>query len=298
MAQAVGRSTDLLTMEYVTRFIGIALLVWLVVLSVGNFRDRLETIEETGAAKALVQPEDRPVISRDAEPEVSSGQDGEPPEYLAFSEPLRPGLYAIADLSGSDDDDDERGDDDDDERGDEIAAAPLKQLTPGMYATEFGTSDCSYELRSVMKDDEEAIIGKDSLSYGRMLVSINEIEPDTFSSTLSCGGWIPWSPLEEALTVVGNGDYWIGDLKTGVWQVPEGCMWEKVVGFRGAKLWDVQSSGHGPQRLIVDDSTLGVRIRGCGSSFRHQSVSTTGPGLGEPTSDDDRSIDDYDQPTG
>jgi len=66
-------------------------------------------------------------------------------------------------------------------------------------------------------------------------------------------------PLNRA----GNGDYWVGDLAKGVWQLSSGCRWEKVVSFRGAMLHDVTAYGTAPRPLIVDDDTFGVRIRGC-----------------------------------
>jgi hypothetical protein len=101
-----------------------------------------------------------------------------------------------------------------------------------------------------------------------MLVTINEIEPDRFAAAPQCGDWAPWSPLVEALTVAGDGDYWIGDLAEGSWTVPEGCMWEKVVGFRGAELFDVQQSGNATEPLVVDDETVGLRVRGCDRPMR------------------------------
>lgn len=99
-----------------------------------------------------------------------------------------------------------------------------------------------------------------------MLVSINEIEPDSFVATRSCGEWSPWSPLTEPLTVAGTGDYWIGDLAEGIWSVPDGCYYEKVVSFRGALLLDVEETGVGPEPLIIDQFTLGIRVRHCDGS--------------------------------
>lgn len=259
---------------------GISLLVGLAVLSIGRFQETLEEIPDTKAVKAVGLPDTQPIGPSDSEPVVGVGDVGEPPEYLAFGEPIRSGLYDVADLPDSRDRDVTES-----TTGRDLSYPPETDLvpgaslagpgllTPGMYATAFDVTDCSFELRRIMSDKKEAVIGKDRLSEGRMLVSINEIEPDTFSSVPNCGDWIPWTPLAQPLTVVGNGDYWIGDLAVGTWDAPTDCMWEKVVGFRGAKLWDVQSSGHGPEPLVVDDETLGVRIRGCSGNFRHESLS-------------------------
>lgn len=139
----------------------------------------------------------------------------------------------------------------------------LPSIDPGMYATEFGVVDCEYELRRIMDDNRDHVIGHDRIGSGRMIVSINEVEPDTFVATRSCGEWSPWSPLVEPLTVAGTGDYWIGDLAQGVWSVPSGCFWEKVVSFRGALLIDVEDTGAGPGELTVDQFTLGLRVRHC-----------------------------------
>ena len=135
-------------------------------------------------------------------------------------------------------------------------------IPPGLYATRFDAQGCSYELSRVMVSREVSVIGQDYLALGRILVDINQIEPDWFSSDPSCGQWYTWSPLPVALTQAGNGDYWVGDLAHGVWGVPEGCRWEKVVSFRGA-LHDVVDSGAGPEPLIVDPDTFGIRVRGC-----------------------------------
>ena len=58
--------------------------------------------------------------------------------------------------------------------------------------------------------------------------------------------------MVEPLTVATNGDYWLGDMGRGVWSAPTGCFWEKVAGFRGANLWDVEQSGRSPEKLVVD----------------------------------------------
>ena len=137
------------------------------------------------------------------------------------------------------------------------------ELEPGLYATSFEAERCTYELWQVLRTRRPAVIAEEYLARGRVLVSINEIEPDWFSSTRGCGEWRRWEPLEQPLTRADNGDYWIGDLAAGAWDVPAGCVWEKVVAFRGAELADVEESGGPGQPLVVDDDTLGVRVRGC-----------------------------------
>jgi hypothetical protein len=107
------------------------------------------------------------------------------------------------------------------------------------------------------------VIGQDHLADGRLLVSFNDVEPDLFSARPGCGVWVPWSPVIEPLEEAVDGDYWVGDLAAGTWSVPDDCLWEKVVAFRGAALVDVEESGFGPEPLVIDDETLGVRIRGC-----------------------------------
>lgn len=281
MAQGVGLATDVVIMQYAIRFIGIALFVGLAVLSFRNFQDRLETIEETGATRDTEEVVEAAPLD-DPDLTIGAGRDGDAPEYLAFGETIESGVYDISNVPGSGDEDirlstrDKEHLESTRERTDLTppgSLAAIGRLSPGLYATDFDVTGCGYELRQILDDLEESIIGEDRLANGRMLVSINEVEPDTFIANPACGDWIPWSPLAEPLTVAGNGDYWMGDLQFGQWEVPEGCIWEKVVGFRGGKLWDVQESGHGPEPLQVTRETLGVRIRGCDSSFRHWSVS-------------------------
>lgn len=138
------------------------------------------------------------------------------------------------------------------------------EITPGLYATELNTEGCSYELWRVMKRTREnRVIGEDYLQSGRMLVSINGIEPDWFTSTAACGEWFEWRPRTDPGAPADNGDYWAGDLARGLWEVPSGCLWEKVAGFRGAALRDVVENGRGPQLLLVDEDTVGLRLRGC-----------------------------------
>lgn len=136
-------------------------------------------------------------------------------------------------------------------------------IDPGLYATSFDTKGCTYELWRVMKNRQASVIGEEYLAEGRLLASIGPIEPDWFSSSPRCGRWEEWQPLAEPLTQATNGDYWTGDLKAGLWGVPLGCRWEKVVAFRGARLSDVIDSGGNGEALFVDHDTLGVRVRGC-----------------------------------
>lgn len=138
------------------------------------------------------------------------------------------------------------------------------EIRPGLYATDFDTAGCSYELWRVMKRTRaNRVIGEEYLADGRLLVTINGIEPDWFISTAPCGEWTEWRRRVDPTQPVDNGDYWVGDLAAGTWDVPDNCIWELVVGFRGANLADVLESGHGPDRLTIEDDTLGVRIRGC-----------------------------------
>ncbi len=167
---------------------------------------------------------------------------------------------------GDGDSDSDDGSDSDSEEGVVDDDSNVPWIQPGLYATAFGVEQCEYELRRIMDDNRDHVIGHDMTHRGRMLVHINEYEPDTFVATESCGEWTPWSPLVEPLASADDGDYWIGDLRQGTWDVPVGCLWEKVISYRGARLEDVESSGVGPTPLQVDRFTLGVRIRHCGDS--------------------------------
>ncbi len=151
--------------------------------------------------------------------------------------------------------------------GSEAPVVDRGEIEPGLYATAYDTAGCSYQLTRVMVDRSVALIGEDSLAAGRMLVNINEIEPDWFTSSPGCGAWYRWTPLRVPLNRAANGDYWVGDLAKGVWQVPAGCRWEKVVSFRGAMLHDVTAYGKAPSPLVVDDETFGLRVRGCTSEL-------------------------------
>ncbi len=259
-------------MERLARPIGIALVVGVAIVSIGFFQRTLSAI--------VVEPTDRDQLAAESAGGRSAGaampfgpasaldRDSKPPRYLSFTDGVRSGRYRVADLAGSSDRDVIAAPADDDypvetDLVPHHTLADIGRLAPALYATTFGVADCSYELRRVSTDRVERVIGADRLARGRMLVSLNEIEPDAFVSAAQCGEWATWSPLVEPLTVAGNGDYWIGDLARGTWSVPAGCMWEKVVGFRGAVLADVEDSAAGPLPLDVDEDTLGVRIRGC-----------------------------------
>lgn len=290
-------------MDRLTRLIGALLFVGFLGWSVNYFQSALSDLgERTEAKEAAAQESTRESLTSD------SLIDQQPdPKYLAFVPGIKSGNYQIEDLPGSDDrdyevrdqtgssfddddedNDDDDNDDDDEEDGDDdeeeedlepepyvdpaLSLETTGTLKPGIYATAFDVKDCRYELHRVMKERREQRIGEDHLNAGRMIVVINEIEPDRFVATPECGDWGEWSPLAEPLKVAHNGDYWIGDLAKGPWTVPEGCLWEKVVGFRGAKLYDVQESGKGPQRLVINSQTLGIRIRSCAQPLIHDSL--------------------------
>lgn len=257
----------------ITRIVGLGLMIGLVAWSVAFFQESVEAIEVDSAVGS--DPSADRSLARGSERD-----DGKQPEFLAFHAGFKPGIYDISDLPGSRDRDYQirsSGSSDSRSTGESTASpsdpapgvlanyVPEEQgsLAPGLYSTSFGVEQCSFELHRVMRTRVEQVIGREYLAEGRLLVTINEIEPDRFVSTPSCGDWVPWSPVTEPLAVAGNGDYWIGDLEHGTWTVPTGCIWEKVVGFRGASLWDVEESARGPVELVVDEDTLGIRLRGC-----------------------------------
>jgi len=292
-ASDITKRADRLDMRWLPRLFGLALLFGLLAWSFSYSLDRLDRISD-GAAASAGTAEESEVL------ESSAGNNT--PEYLAFVGGIPSGAYAVADLPDSRDwdygerggrapeapsisednpvnynvevedgpyvtaadatEDDSTADDEPnaDEQDDE---STLPSIKPGLYATQFGMDRCEYELRRIMDDNRDHVIGHDQLIQGRMLVSINEYEPDSFVATESCGEWSPWSPLVEPLTVAGDGDYWVGDLEIGFWDVPRGCLWEKVTSFRGAQLADVEASGVGPGELSIDQFTIGVRVRHC-----------------------------------
>lgn len=254
-------------MEWLTRPVAIGLIVVAVAWSIGRYNEVVADLATTPPSPAVAS--DPPALAAPA-PVLA---DDRPPEYLRYTVGFDSGFHTVADVPDSDDRDNKpRRSSRRSEQPDYpveydlvpgASLAPQGEVMPGLYATSFDTIDCSYELRRIMKDKTDQVIGGDSLGAGRMLVSINEIEPDSFIATPQCGEWIHWSPLVEPLTVASNGDYWIGDLARGEWLVPAGCVWEKVVAFRGAELADVVESGVGPALLVVDGDTPGVRVRGC-----------------------------------
>lgn len=286
-------------MHWLPRLAGLGIILgllgWSVHFSLQRF-ERLPSIDDP--AESALDAE------RVIDDEIAAtSEDGSAPEYLSFIGAIPSGRYSVADPPDSRDwDYGERGgrepeashispdnpvadvvtvadndyvspaetdsgspagdgDSDDGERRDS-----LPSIMPGLYATEFGVEDCEYELRRIMNDNRDHVIGHDRIEAGRMMVSINDVEPDMFVATKSCGEWSPWSPLVEPLTTAGTGDYWIGDLAQGIWSVPSGCFWEKVVSFRGALLLDVEDTGSGPSELTVDQFTLGLRVRHCDGS--------------------------------
>jgi hypothetical protein len=140
------------------------------------------------------------------------------------------------------------------------------ELEPGLYLANDISGECNYRLWRVMKKTRTAqIIGEENLSQGRLLVTIDGYEPDWFTASAGCGHWQQWAPRPDPTAPVGNGDYAAGDLAPGRWQVPEGCIWEQVVAFRGAALRDVAANGRGPAVVEVDRSGLGLRLRSCHS---------------------------------
>ena len=121
------------------------------------------------------------------------------------------------------------------------------EVEPGLYATAFGTAECSYELwrswtietpaRSA-RSTERGAASRDRRRHRAPTGSRRRIRAASGTGGSRCP-----TPLTEA----GDGDYWVGDLSRGVWFVPEPCRWEKVVAFRGVRLADVTASGSGPR---------------------------------------------------
>ncbi len=275
-------------MDRALRIIGIAIVVALPVWAYRSFDsavsaapDDAELDAEPGSQVGSDDP-DGPEPATDGPPSglaaVEAEQldaDGQPPEYLAFGPGLPPmavRAYPVADDPGIRDRDVEPDRDPNALYPTEtdlfsgFSLAPTEAIEPGLYASAFTAEGCSYELRRINRSGDDRLIGQERLAAGRLLVSIDPIEPDVFSSVPQCRSWTPWSPLVEPLVVATAGDYWVGDLARGIWSVPDGCLWEKVVAFRGARLADVTESGRGPAPFVVDDETLGLRIRDCAST--------------------------------
>jgi hypothetical protein len=205
---------------------------------------------------------------RGADPGDQGAADAPAPESLAFRPTFGSRIYLVSDEVEGLADAIAR------EASDEapVGGAVLPQaspslppaLGPGLYTTAFDTEGCSYELRrDGPRGGGDLVIGQDRLADGRMLVFLNEIEPDLFLPSPDCGRWSPWVPPDEPLVEADPGDYWIGDLAMGRWSVPVGCLWEEVADFRGARLADVVDSGRGPGTFVIDEDTLGIRFRDC-----------------------------------
>ena len=154
----------------------------------------------------------------------------------------------------------------------ELTRSEFDEIPPGLYASSPTAEGCSYELWQVQTDRRGHLIGEEHLGRGPLLASINEFEPDWFVSSPQCGRWAPWVPRAVPLTEVSDGDYWIGDLAIGLWFVPDDCRWEEVVSFRGGQLVDVVASAVGPGVLIVDEETVGIRVRSCDRPIVHSTA--------------------------
>ena len=137
------------------------------------------------------------------------------------------------------------------------------EIAPGLYMAEATGGPCNFELWRMMIDGQARVIGEDFLQSGRLLVVIDDVEPDWFVSSSTCSPWQPWEPRPDPTAPAADGDYAAGDLAPGIWVVPDDCLWEQVVSFRGGELRDVVASAQGPRPLIVDETTIGVRIRSC-----------------------------------
>jgi hypothetical protein len=238
-------------MDRFTRFIGIGLLVGAFVVAVGAYQRTLAAITPVEVEQELVLPieiERRQAMEAAA---AANGPDAEPPRLLGFVDGYRSGLYTVeyAPLPSPESDSDSSSDSSSDPDFDEVPAVVNAAdvvpgtMAPGLYATSFGVENCSYEIRREttsrrFRPVTERVIGQDYLADGRLLVSFNDVEPDLFSARPGCGVWVPWSPVIEPLEEAVDGDYWVGDLAAGTWSVPDDCLWEKVVAFRGAALVD------------------------------------------------------------
>lgn len=210
-------------------------------------------------------PADAQPVDQASGEEVAE-EDGPPPEFLSFVGEFESGEYRVgdpADKSVRRKDKDVKQFKSDIKKSGRTPLSELPEIDPGIYTTDFDVEDCSYTLSAVHRDRKERDIGSDEVNQGRLIVTIEELEPDRFTADEACGSWSRWSPLANQLTSAGNGDYWTGDLAPGLWEVPQGCFWEKVLAFRGSRVSDVADSGIGPAPLRVSRTTPGVRIRGC-----------------------------------
>jgi hypothetical protein len=243
------------------RLVGIVLVLWLVYSSVSyslaNVPQPTSATDRQERATATTAPGPEVAMGGTSTPGARPAGPGErletgaAPEALAAALPF--GIYTVGELT-----------DHSQPAPEGIGGTVRGGIAPGLYATQLDAAECSYQLWRIMRDRSEQVIGEEQLVEGRLLVTINEVEPDWFISSPGCERWARWQPLEEPLVVAANGDYWVGDLATGLWSVPPGCRWERVVGFRGAELHDVIDSTIGPGLAVIDANTLGIRLRGCG----------------------------------
>ncbi len=153
---------------------------------------------------------------------------------------------------------------------DGYAGSQQGEIEPGLYSTDFDATECTYELWHVERRSRtEKLIGTDSLASGRLLVTINGIEPDWFLSDHTCGDWYRWRPRPDPTGPLPDGDYWADDVAPGRWYLPDECLWELTGAFRGARLGDVVESAQGPGLFEFPGGPVGLRLRGCtnGASF-------------------------------
>ncbi len=241
------------------RLVSILVVLWLVYAVIGFSVARAPRADDAATTTTTSEPDPPPAVD-----EVVLAPDPTPePAPLAptDAELLTPGIYEVSTSSPLGPDAGRPG-----PLPLVLGSARLPRrgmIDPGLYASASNAVDCRYELWREMADGEVRVIAEEFLEAGRLLVTINTIEPDWFVSTEGCGGWYRWMAPSEPLTEALDGDYWIGDLAVGTWAVPEPCRWEKVTGFRGGFLFDAVDGGRGPGVFEVDGETLGVRIRGC-----------------------------------
>ncbi len=280
-------------MDRVLRIVGVITVLVVVIISYRGFVQSVDQSKESTRTELDEEADDlvlsfaEEALDDRNDPIDEASVDG-PPEYLAFSPEWQSRIYRVEPETNDEDgpaapdrsrDDDEFPLETDLVTGQSLASS--EPIVPGLYATEFGMTNCSYQLRRFGGEFGDRVIGQDRLRRGRVLVSLNAIEPDFFIAAPDCGAWSPWSPLVRPLVVAADGDYWSGDLRSGLWTVPEGCLWEKVVAFRGAELSDVVESAWGPADLVVDDGVLGIRIRNCDRPLQFREA------LPEPDDGDD-----------
>ncbi len=246
-------------MGWFFRLVGIAGIFGFFGWSINHWVEASDDIRASEAQEASDEEGSTDSDDPDADPSA--------PRYVAYVPGVAPGSYVVLDAPGSNDWDHglRRGEDHD-------IPEPDGELMPGLYASSFTSTDCTYELYRVGDNQRERMIGSDSLRAGRLLVTLNEIEPDRFASDGGCGEWIEWSPLVEPLREAPNGDYWVGDLANGIWDVPAGCHWEEVVGFRGSQVHDIMEAGIGPGTIQITNQSMGFRVRRCHQPLIHATM--------------------------